>query len=182
MAFHQPFVFLTTLLVTLVAVHFQNQESSPVETHFAMILLLIMAAVVYSIAFARINVQPHNSEYFLLFRLMYLASGILTCELLVGLLISPFWWFIVNICTISVEILRRWHQPIDEYLYRTTNLVLTAVAELFQHTYQFVCWLHDWLRQKFQSLRFAASQAFSLAHSHGAVEQENGGTRVANVV
>ena len=91
-----------------------------------------MAAVLYSIAFARINVQPHKLEQLTLFRLTYLASGILTCELLVGLLMSPSWWFMVNLCTILIaitEILRHWYQPIYEYLYHATNPVLTALAE-----------------------------------------------------
>ena len=140
-AFHKPFVFLVTLLATLVGLHFQALNISPVETHFTTILFLIMAAVVYSIAFARITVQPHNSEYLTLFHLAYSASGILTCELLVGLLMSPLWWFMVNLCTILiVEILRRWHQPI----------------------YQFVCQSRDWLKKKFEAVCLAAFEAFSL--------------------
>ena len=129
-AFHQSFVFLITLLTALVGLHFQVLAISPlkrVKTHFAVTLLLIMAAIVFSIAYARINAQPHNSEYLSLFRFTYLASGFLICELLVGLLMSPLWWFMVNLCTfVILEILRRWHQPI----------------------YQFVCRSCDWLQQK----------------------------------
>lgn len=113
-----------------------------------------MAAIVFSIAYAKINVQPHNSDYLPLFRLTYVGSGILTCELLVGLLMSPFWWCTVNLYTIlTVEILRRWHQPI----------------------YQFVSQSRDWLQQKFEAVRLAASEAFSL--TRGTAEQQNGGNR-----
>ena len=89
-AFHQPFVFLITLLTALVGLHFQVLAISPLKTHFTITLLLIMAAIVFSIAYARINAQLHNSEYLSLFRFTYLASGFLICELLVGLLMSPF--------------------------------------------------------------------------------------------
>ena len=133
-----------------------------------------MAAVIHSIAFAWISVQPRNSEYLPLLRLVFLGSGVLTCGLPFGLLISNLWWCIVHLCIILVlivEILRRWRQPIYEYLYHATNLVLTSIAELFQ--------LCIWSQQKFQSVYFAASQAFSLTHV--AVEQENGRTQVAIV-
>ena len=113
-----------------------------------------------------------------LLRLASLGSGVLTCGLLFGLLISNLWWCILNSCIILVlivEIFRRWRQPI----YNGTKLVLASVAELFQHIYQSVCQLCIWIQQKFQSVCFEASQAFSLTHD--AVEQENGRTRVANV-
>ena len=118
----------------------------------------------------------------MLFRSASLGSGVLTCGLLFGLLISNLWWCILNLCIILaliVEILRRWRQPIYEYLYHGTNLVLASVAELFQHIYQSVCQLCIWIQQKFQSVCFEASQAFCLPHD--AVEQENGRPRVANV-
>ncbi|KAL0007801.1 hypothetical protein SO802_009303 [Lithocarpus litseifolius] len=113
-----------------------------------------MAAIVFSIAYAKMNVQPHNLDYFPLFRLTYVGSGILTCELLVGLLMSPFWWFMVNLCTIlTMEILRCWHQPI----------------------YQSVCQSRDWFQQKFEAVRLAASEASSLTRN--TAEQQIGGNR-----
>ena len=136
-AFHQSFISLITVLAILVDIHFQTQKSSPVETHSAMILPLIMAAVVYSIVLARINVQPRSSEYLTLYRLAYLGSGILTCDLLVGLLMSPLWWFMVNLCTILiVDILRRSLAP--------TNLS--------------ICLLVTWLAQK--EIRSSSSSSF----------------------
>ena len=134
-ALHQSFAFLITLLAALVGLHFQTMKLSPVETHFAKIVLLVMAAVVHSIAFAWITVQPRNSEYLPLLRLASLGSGVLTCGLLFGLLISNLWWCIVNSCIILVlivEILRRWRQPIYKYLCHATNLVLASVKALTQ--------------------------------------------------
>ena len=113
-----------------------------------------MAEIVFGFAPVMIKVQPHNSEYLSLFRFTYLASGFLICELLVGLLMSPLWWFMVNLCTFLIlEILRRWHQPI----------------------YQFVCRSRDWLQQKFEAVRLAVSEAFSLPRD--IAEQQNGGNR-----
>uniref|UniRef100_A0A7N2LFX1 Uncharacterized protein n=1 Tax=Quercus lobata TaxID=97700 RepID=A0A7N2LFX1_QUELO len=117
-AFHQSFVTLITVLAIVLGIHFQTQKSSPVETHLAMILTLIMAAVVYSIVLARINVQPRSSEYLTLFRLAYLGSGILICDLL----------------------------------------------------------SRDWLQKKFEAVRLAASEAFSLTRD--TEEQQNGGNRL----
>ena len=154
-AFHQPFFSLITVLAILAGIHYQTQKSSPVETHFAMILPLIMAAVVYSIVLARINVQPRSSEYLTLYRLAYLGSGILICDLLVGLLMSPLWWIVVNLCTILIVItLHRWHQPI----------------------YQFVCQSRDWLQKKFEAVRLEASETFSLTRD--TEEQQNSGNRL----
>ncbi|KAL0007802.1 hypothetical protein SO802_009304 [Lithocarpus litseifolius] len=154
-AFHQPFVFLITLLTAIVGLHFQVLDVTPLKTHFTITLLLIMAAIFFSIAYARINRQPCNSEYLSLFRFAYLASGFLICELLVGLLMSPLWWFMMNLCTFLIqEILRRWHQPI----------------------YQFVCQSRDWLQTKFEAVLLAASEAFSLTRD--TEEQQNGGNRL----
>ena len=89
-AFHQSFISLITVLAILVDIHFQTPKSSLVETHSAMILPLIMAAVVYSIVLARINEQPRSSEYLTLYRLAYLGSGILTCDHLLDYSCLPY--------------------------------------------------------------------------------------------
>ena len=122
MTFHEPFVFLVTLLAFLVGLHFQALNISPLETHFAIILLLIIVAALYSITYASPIFQTHNTEYLPIFRPTCLAFGILTCELLISLLISPLWWFLINLCiSLIVEILRRWHQPIYNYVDQIHN-------------------------------------------------------------
>ena len=100
------------------------------------------------------NLAAQNtSPYF--DRLAYLGSGILTCDLLVGLLMSPLWWIVVNLCTILIVItLHHWHQPI----------------------YQFVCQSRDWLQKKFEAVRLAVSEAFSLTRDME--EEQNGGNRL----
>ncbi len=62
-AFHKPIVFFITLLASLVGLHFQVLGISPLKKHFTIILLFIMDIIVYTIAYMRINLQPHNKEY-----------------------------------------------------------------------------------------------------------------------
>jgi len=148
-AFHKPFVFLISLLASLVGLHFQVLGISPLKRHFTIILLLIMATVVYSNAYMRINLQPQNREYLPIFRCICLISGIIACELLLAMIISLFWLFIINLCTILiVEILHLWYQQIYKYLYRTASVVYNAVRGLFQ--------------QIFQSIHLTASHVVSL--------------------
>uniref|UniRef100_A0A7N2MMD6 Uncharacterized protein n=1 Tax=Quercus lobata TaxID=97700 RepID=A0A7N2MMD6_QUELO len=75
---------------------------SPLETHFATVLLFIMAAILYSIAYMEIKLQPQGAEYLLLFRFFCLVSGIIAVELLISIIISPFWLFMVNFLQILI--------------------------------------------------------------------------------
>ena len=167
--FHQSFVFLITLLASLVGFHFQFSDTSPLETHFTIILLLILAAVVYSIAYMNLF-QTHNTENQTILRLTFLVSGAVICELLIALLVPPFWWVTINLSISLIrEILRRWNQPIYKYLCHATNLVLKA--GVIQHIYQYVSQMLDWLQQKLQSIC-----------DHRTMEPEGNGTEMENIV
>ena len=121
--FHAAFGFLITLLLALVGVHFQGLGVSPLKTHFATILLFLMAVVIYSIAFVGIKVGAHNTSYryLPLFNFICLISGTLACELLVSILITPLWLLIINLCAILVEVLRRCYQPIFDRFCHPAN-------------------------------------------------------------
>ena len=167
--FHQSFVFLITLLASLVGLHFQVSGTSPLETHFTIILLLILAAVVYSIAYMNLF-QTHNTENQTILRLTFLVSGAVICELLIALLVPPFWWVTMNLSiSLIKEILHRWHQPIYKYLCHATNLVLKA--GVIQHIYQYVSQMLDWLQQKLQSIC-----------DHRTMEPEGNVTEMENIV
>ena len=167
--FHQSFVFLITLLASLVGFHFQFSDTSPLETHFTIILLLILAAVVYSIAYMNLF-QTHNTENQTILRLTFLVSGAVICELLIALLVPPFWWVTINLSISLIrEILRRWNQPIYKYLCHATNLVLKA--GVIQHIYQYVSQMLDWFQQKFHSIC-----------DHRTMEPEGNGTEMENIV
>ena len=167
--FHQSFVFLITLLASLVGFHFQFSDTSPLETHFTIILLLILAAVVYSIAYMNLF-QTHNTENQTILRLTFLVSGAVICELLIALLVPPFWWVTINLSISLIrEILRRWNQPIYKYLCHATNLVLKA--GVIQHIYQYVSQMLDWLQQKLQSIC-----------DHRTMEPEGNVTEMENIV
>jgi hypothetical protein len=160
-AFHKPFFFFITLLASLIGLHFQVLGISPLKKHFTIILLFIMDIIVYTIAYMRINLHPHNNEYLPILWWICLISGIIACELLVAILTSLFWLFIINLCAILIEeILRLWYQNI----------------------YQLLCQIQDWFQQLFQSIRLTASQAFSsndgtteptISSNHGTMEAED---------
>lgn len=111
---HAVFSFLIMLLLALVGIHCQGLNSSPLSTHYATMVLFIIAVVIYSIAFAGIKLGPHNTSYLPTFNFICLTSGTLACELLVSILIAPFWLLIVNLCVILLEVLRRWSKQILE--------------------------------------------------------------------
>ena len=55
------------------------------------------------------------TKYQTILRLTFLVSGAVICELLIALLVPPFWWATINLSiSLIKEILRRWHQwPTD---------------------------------------------------------------------
>nr|XP_023895310.1 uncharacterized protein LOC112007220 [Quercus suber] len=61
-AFHTLLAFLISFLAALIGLHFQVLGVSPLETHFALILLFIIATIVYSIAYAEIKLQPPDAD------------------------------------------------------------------------------------------------------------------------
>ena len=109
-----------------------------------------MATIIYSIAYVELKLQPQDADL-PIFRLICLISGIIAIEILVAIIISPFWLFMVNLCPILiVGVLRHLYQQIYQCLYNTANLVLSAGCSLFKKIYQLVYQLCDWLLQKFQ--------------------------------
>ena len=100
-AFHALLSFLVSLLDGLNGLHFQVSGVSPLDTHFALILLFIMTIIVYSIAYAEIKLQPLDVGLPIL-RFICLVSGIIAIELLVAMIVSPFWLFMVNLCPILI--------------------------------------------------------------------------------
>lgn len=171
-AFHVLLAFLVAFLTAFIGFHFQVLGISPLESHFATILILIMTTIVYSIAHVEIKL-PQNAVYLPIFRLICLVSGIVALELLVAVIICPFWLLMVNICPILiVGVLHHSYQQIYRFLFCSLN----AVPSLLQKIYQFVYQLYDRLLQIFKSISVAASQAFS------SEEQEDNGIEMAEMV
>ena len=150
-AFHGLLVFLTSFPTALIGLHFQVLDVSPLDTHFAIILLFIMATIVYGIAYVEIKMLPQDDEYLPILRFICLVSGIIAIELIVAIIISPLWLFIVNLCPILIlGIQRHLYQQICKGLYYTADLVLNAVCSLFKKIFQLVDQIYDWFLQKFQ--------------------------------
>ena len=89
------------------------------------------------------KLQPQDVDL-PIFRFICLISGIITIELLVAIIISSFWLFMVNLCPILlIVVLRHSYQQIYQCLYNTTNLVLNAIRTLFKKIYQLVYQIYD---------------------------------------
>uniref|UniRef100_A0A7N2MPZ4 Uncharacterized protein n=1 Tax=Quercus lobata TaxID=97700 RepID=A0A7N2MPZ4_QUELO len=131
---------------------------SPLDSHFAIILLLIMATIAYGIAYLENKLQPQDTEHHSIRRLICLLCGIVAFQLALAILICPYWLFMVNLWPILiVGVLRHSYQQI----YHAANVVLKAGPSLFQKIYQFFYQIYEWLLQIFKSISLAASQAFS---------------------
>ena len=112
---HALLAFLISFLAALIGLHFQVLGISPLETHFALILLFIIAKIIYSIAYAEIKLQPPDVDL-PIFRFICLVSGVIAIELLVAIIISPFWLFMVNLCPILIiGVLRHLYQQIYQH-------------------------------------------------------------------
>ncbi|KAF3951256.1 hypothetical protein CMV_023071 [Castanea mollissima] len=62
-AFHGLLVFLASFLTALIGLHFPVLGVSPLDTHFAIILLFIMATIVHGIAYVEIKLLSQDAEY-----------------------------------------------------------------------------------------------------------------------
>ena len=60
-AFHTVLVVLFPVLGGLITLHFQPFHISPLETHFATLLVFTVATIVYGIAYVLITLQPPDS-------------------------------------------------------------------------------------------------------------------------
>ena len=133
-AFQKLIFFLVALLFAIIGVHFRSSDISPFETHYAIFLLFLVAIFVYGLAYVLIAVQSRHSEYLSKLRLMCLVFGTLAMELPALIIISPFWLFIVNLCSI----------------------LIIGVLCSYKQISQFVCQICGWLVPRFQSAAFQA--------------------------
>ena len=101
-AFHTFLSFLIMLLVALIGLHLQPLSISPLEKHFAIILIFIVAIIIYGIAYVLTKLKPQDAEYLSKFRFIRLVFGIIAVGLLASIIISPFWLSVVISCSILI--------------------------------------------------------------------------------
>ena len=143
-AFHVLLNDLALFPIALIGLHFQVLGVSPLHTHFAIVLLFFMAAIIHRIAYMEIKLQPQDAGYLPILRFICLVSGIIAIELLFAIIISPFWLFMVNFCPILIlGVLRHLYQQVYQ-------CVLNAVCSLFKKICQLVDQIYDWVLLKFQ--------------------------------
>ena len=138
-AFQKLLFFLVTLLFAIIGLHFRSSKISPLETHYAIFLLFLVAIFVYSLAYVLISVPPKDSEYLSILRFIYLVFGTIAIELPASIIISPFWLLMVNLCSI----------------------LIIGVLCSYKQIHQFVCQMYGWLLQRFQSAPFPFQAFFS---------------------
>ena len=138
-AFHMLLGDLALFPTALIGLHFQVLGVSPLDTHFAIILLFFMATIILRIAYMEIKLQPQDAGYLPILRFICMVSGIIAIELLFAIIISPFWLFVVNLCPILIlGVLRHLYQQIYHCVYYTTNLVLNTICSLFKKVCELV--------------------------------------------
>ncbi|KAK4551309.1 hypothetical protein RGQ29_032409 [Quercus rubra] len=88
-AFHSLLGELALFPIALTGLHFQVLGVSPLHTHFAIILLFFMAAIVHHIAYLGIKLQPQDAGYLPILRFICLVSRIIAIELLFTIIDVP---------------------------------------------------------------------------------------------
>ena len=129
--FHEPLNFLVTILLGVLGLSFKGSGIPPLKEHDEITLIIIMAIVIYVIAFLGIKLGPRNATYLPMFKFICVICAILACELFASILADPSKLFIINLCGILVELIRRMYKQIYELLYHATNLI-----HWIQHTSQ----------------------------------------------
>ena len=81
-AFHSLLGELALFPIALIGLHFQVLGVLPLHTHFAIILLCFMAAIIHHIAYMGIKLQPQDAGYLPILRFICLFSGIIAIELI----------------------------------------------------------------------------------------------------
>ncbi|KAF3957851.1 hypothetical protein CMV_017173 [Castanea mollissima] len=132
-AFHKLIANLISILAASIGFHFQGLGVSPLETHFATFLVLIMTAIVYSIAYMGIKLQPQGADYLLLFRLICLVSGIIAIELLISELFEHFFQGNEKTMIIGGQDMFKW-PVVEVYAVSIVGPFPTAVTNLLDLT------------------------------------------------
>ena len=136
-AFQKLLFFLIALLFAIIDFHFHSSDISPLETHYAIFLLFLVAIFVYGLAYVLIAVQPRDSEYLSKLRLMCLVFGTLAMELPALIIISPFWLFIVNLCSILIIGVLCSYKQISQFVVRyVAGSYRDSNQQLFKHFFQ----------------------------------------------
>ena len=130
---HEPLNFLILTLLGVLGASFRGPGNSPLKEHGEIMFFIIMAIVIYCIAFLGMKLGPQNATYLPMFKFICVTCAFLACELFASILIDPLRLFIINLCGIPGELIRcSWYKLIPELLYHATN----KPVHWIQHTSQ----------------------------------------------
>ena len=131
--FHDPLNILILTLLGVLGTSFRGSGISPLKEHGEILFFIIMAIVIYCIAFLGMKLGPQNATYLPMFKFICVSYALLACELFASILVDPLRLFIINLCGILVELIRRsWYKLIPKFLCRATN----KLVHWIQHTSQ----------------------------------------------
>uniref|UniRef100_A0A7N2LE35 Uncharacterized protein n=1 Tax=Quercus lobata TaxID=97700 RepID=A0A7N2LE35_QUELO len=131
--FHDPLNFLILTLLGVLGASLRGSGISPLKEHGEIIFFIIMAIVIYCIAFLGMKLGPQNVTYLPMFNFICVTCAFLACELFASILVDPLRLFIINLCGILVELIRhRWYKLIPELFCHATNKLVHGI----QHTSQ----------------------------------------------
>nr|POE55580.1 hypothetical protein CFP56_66194 [Quercus suber] len=131
--FHDPLNFLILTLLGVLGSSFRGSGISPLKEHGEIMFFIIMAIVIYCTAFLGMKLGPQNATYLPMFKFICVTCAFLACELFASILIDPLRLFIINLCGILVELIRRsWYKLIPELLCYATNKLVHWVQNTSQ--------------------------------------------------
>ncbi|KAI9079108.1 hypothetical protein K1719_038947 [Acacia pycnantha] len=93
---HTIYAYLTGLILALVQLKYQALNTSPFNDHPAVMILFLIAITLYVMALLVLGSNPINAMMIWVCH----VCGSLACELLLLLLVSPLWSFIINLSSL----------------------------------------------------------------------------------
>ena len=131
--FHDPLNFLILTLLGVLGASFRGSSISPLKEHGEIMFFIIMAIVIYCIAFLGMKLGPQNATYLPMFKFICVTCALLACELFASILVDPLRLFIINLCGILVELIRRsWYKLIYKLLNHATNNLVHWIQHIYQ--------------------------------------------------
>ncbi|KAI9079080.1 hypothetical protein K1719_038919 [Acacia pycnantha] len=94
---HTIYAYLTGLLLALVQLKYQALNTSPFSDHPALMILFLIAITVYAMALFVLG--SHHQIKTMMIWVCHI-SGSLACEMLLLVLVSPLWSFIINLSSL----------------------------------------------------------------------------------
>ncbi|KAI9114783.1 hypothetical protein K1719_014481 [Acacia pycnantha] len=102
---HTVYAYLTALLLALVGIEYQASNTSPFKQHPAVMILFLIAITVYVIALLVLTFRSNHQMNLIIMVCVCHICGSVACELLLLLLVSPIWCFLINLSSLVLVLM-----------------------------------------------------------------------------